>query len=349
MATPMRKALITAFGDVSNISVVESTIPPPSKNEVQVQVSYAGFSGADVNMRQGTYPLQRSAPLTPGYCFAGRVALNGDKSSRFAPGTAVAALTTYDAQAERVNVQEKHLIPIPADLAATDAGMQAACALVLDWTTAYGMVHRAARVQAGQRVFIHGLSGAVGSALTILCLQAGAQVYGTASERNHAALREMGATPFVYTDKAWMAAMTALGGAHAVFDPLGFESWDESYAILAEVCDETGGHGVLVGYGGNKVNLEGGEHRTPWPSIAKLVARNLKVWSRKRTSFYYIDRNDDSFSKDLMALMDMVTEDTIKVPMKAVWDLETEGLRTAHASWGKIQGMGSLLIRVAKD
>src|SRR3569833_1053960 len=53
MATPMRKALITAFGDVSNISVVESTIPPPSKNEVQVQVSYAGFSGADVNMRQG--------------------------------------------------------------------------------------------------------------------------------------------------------------------------------------------------------------------------------------------------------------------------------------------------------
>jgi NADPH:quinone reductase-like Zn-dependent oxidoreductase len=44
--------------------------------------------------------------------------------------------------------------------------------------------------------------------------------------------------------------MQGTGGMDAVFDPLGFESWDESYSILRE-------GGVLVGYGLNLPALSG--------------------------------------------------------------------------------------------
>ncbi|KND90078.1 Protein indc11 [Tolypocladium ophioglossoides CBS 100239] len=336
MATT-RKVVISAFGDASNLAVVSAPMPAPARNEVQVAVVYSGFSGADVNMRLGWYPMQRAAPLTPGYCFVGRVAANGPGSSRFAPGAVVAAVTVYDAQSELVNIPEKHLVPVPQGV-----GLQTACALPLDWNSAYGMVMRTASVSAGQRVFVHGLSGAVGYAVMALCQLQGAVVYGTASQRNHDELRRLGAHPFVYTDKAWIGEMQALGGAHAVFDPLGFESYDESYAILCTAAPSR-----LVGYGGNLTALTGGKRRHWLPYVLKLMLRNAAVWSSKATSFYYISRDDKNFQPDLAALMNLAQEGRVQVPIKHVWALDD--IREAHESWGKLHGMGSILVRVSDD
>src|SRR5207253_5968640 len=105
----IQKALITGFGDESKITVVQEEIPAPSANEVQVEVVFSGFSGADINMRRGTYPMQKKPPFTPGYCFVGRVAANGSGSTKFRIGTRtrVACLSTYGAEAELINVPEK--------------------------------------------------------------------------------------------------------------------------------------------------------------------------------------------------------------------------------------------------
>lgn len=62
----------------------------------------------------------------------------------------------------------------------------------------------AARVSSGQKIFIHGMSGAVGYAVTVLAQLQGAHVYGTASERNHTLLRKMGTTPFSCSNKNWI-------------------------------------------------------------------------------------------------------------------------------------------------
>ena len=75
----IQKALITGFGDESKITVVQEEIPAPSANEVQVAVEFSGFSGADINMRRGTYPMQKKPPFTPGYCFVGRVTATSDR------------------------------------------------------------------------------------------------------------------------------------------------------------------------------------------------------------------------------------------------------------------------------
>ncbi|EFY89867.1 hypothetical protein J3459_009866 [Metarhizium acridum] len=333
-----KKAVISAFGDVSNIDIITEPIPPPLQNEVQVGVIYSGFSGADIHMRLGRYPRQPSAPLTPGYCFVGRVRANGSACTKFQVGDRVAALTVYGSQSELVNIPQGKLIPVPADI-----DSQVACALVLDWATAYAMVFNTARVAEKQRVFVHGLSGAVGQAIMSLSQLQGAAVYGTSSERNHEDLKRMGAVPFSYKDQKWIKEMQNLGGAHVVFDALGFESFDRSYSIL---CHHEPAR--LVGYGANLPYLgeDKGKFESPVPSVVKLLMRNAAVWSNKSTRFYDISKDKD-FTENLARLMQLVQQGELKVPIKQVWGLDD--IREAHSGWGKARGMGSVLIRVANE
>lgn len=280
----VRKAVIQKFDPdpYKSIVLVSEPLQPPKRTEVQVAVLYAGFAGSEVNMSRGTYPGQPSPPFTPGYAMVGRVLSSGPSARRgFTPGDVVAALTVYGADAERINVEERHLVRVPAGV-----DPRVAAALPLDWCTALGLVEHRAKVQQGHKVFVHGLSGAVGQAATTLCLQKGATVYVTASARNHETLRGQGAHPFVYTDKAWITAMRELGGVDVVLDPLGYESFDESYSILA-----TSRPSVLVGYGLNLRTMQGdgGKGRVVKPGkletarqlaeIARLQAFNLKLWS----------------------------------------------------------------------
>ncbi|KAF2787120.1 GroES-like protein [Melanomma pulvis-pyrius CBS 109.77] len=336
MSTIIRKAQVTSFGDHTHVSIVKAEIPAPVAKEVQVKVLYSGMSGADINMRMGTYPMQKKAPLTLGYCLVGRVHVNGPGCSKFKPGDLVVCLSIYDAEADLANLPEKFLISVPNGL-----DLQQAVAMTLDWNTAYGMVNRCAKVSKGQRVFVHGLSGAVGHATFKLCQLNGAEVYGTASESNHAALREEGAIPFVYSNKDWIMAMNAIGGAHAVFDALGFESWDESFSILAP----EGGH--LVGYGGNLNMLQGGETRSVAPAVVKLLARNLVPFCPNKTTFFYIARDSSHFEAEVKACFDLVLAGKIHAPIKKVWTMEE--IPEAHRTWTQTKGVGSVLIKIADD
>ncbi len=220
MATQIRKALIPSYGDESHVSIITAPIEPPPAKHVQVRVLYSGFGGSDINMRLGRYPMQKAAPLTPGYNFVGTVVSAGpDCVSKPTKGDVVACLSIYDAQAELVNMPEQYLIRVPQGL-----DHQKACALMLDWTTAYGMVSRPGKVHAGQKVFVHGMSGAVGYATAVLCQLRGAEVYGTAGEKNHKALEALGWHPFTYTNKDWMTTMKNMGGADVVVCTLSSET-----------------------------------------------------------------------------------------------------------------------------
>ncbi|KAL8848229.1 MAG: hypothetical protein Q9221_006747 [Calogaya cf. arnoldii] len=332
MSTPSRKVVITALGDVSNLSIVNTTIPDPPNNHVQIRTFYSGFSGTDINMRLGRYPMQKKAPLTPGYSLVGKVVKNGPACSQFQLGDMVACLTVYDAQSDYANLPQQYLIPVPEG---TD--LQQATALIADWSTAYGLAINTAKVSSGHKVFVHGISGAVGYAAMILCQRQGAEVYGTCSEKNFAAIEKLGATPFTYTDKRWIQSMMSLGGADVVFDPLGYESWDESYSILAPT-------GHLLGYGGNLATLTGQAERSVlWPTI-KLLARNLSFCGKK-TTFFYITRDSKSFRSDLEKMFEMQRKGEFTVPIKAVFDMED--IKTAHESWSKASGLGSFLVKVS--
>ncbi len=333
MAT-IKKVLITEFGDESKLAIVEADLPEPAAGEVQVRVEYSIVSGADVNMRRGIYPFQKKAPLTPGYSVLGTVHRNGQGCNRFKAGDRVACLTKYEGQAERVNLPEKFLVRVPEGV-----DPKAAVALVLDWVTAYELLHRAAHVRAGQKIFVHGLSGAVGQALLRLGMIEGLQVYGTASAGKLAALREQGAVAFDYRNKEWIRTMQGLGGVDAVFDALGYQSFDESYSIL-------GKGGILVGYGMNLQALNKSALSSPFPSIMKLMARNLQFGSGKRTTFFGVNRASKHFAPDLELLFGWLASGKITVPIKAVFPLEQ--IREAHREYDRSTGVGSIILEVSR-
>ncbi|KAG4266597.1 zinc-binding dehydrogenase [Fusarium proliferatum] len=316
MSNRYRKVVIPRYGDASVLEIVEDTLAAPVSRHVQVAPIDAGFSGADVHMRRGVYPSQQKPPLTPGYCLVGTVKANGTNSNIFKPGDIVACLTKYDAQAELVNLPEKHLIPVPAGL-----DLQQVTALVLDWSTAYAMVHQVAKVKSGQKVFVHGVSGSVGYATMKLAQLRGAKVYGTASERNHAAIREQGGVPFVYTDKNWIKVMKDGGGVDAAFDSIGFDSFEESYDILND-------HGIVVGFGANQLSLTGEALISAiWPTV-KFLLKGRVPWRSKRTYFYRIDRDQPEYRPNMNTLLDLLGKGEIHVPIRKVWDLDD--IQEAH-------------------
>ena len=139
--------------------------------------------------------------------------------------------------------------------------------------------------------------------------------------------------------------MRALGGAHAVFDPLGFESFDESYSILCEKEKS-----ILAGYATNKAAMDTNSTSTgieAMGQIALLYAANAKCWSKKSFVFHYINRDQSTYKPELETLLDMLRQGEITVPIKKVWVMDD--IRDAHDSWGKIPGVGSLLIQVGKE
>ncbi len=109
----MNKVVITEFGDESKLAVVEDDLPGPAAGEVQLSVEYSIVSGSDVNMRRGTYPFQRKAPLTPGYSVLGKVRVNGKGCTKFKVGDRVACLSKCDGQAELINLPERFLVRVP--------------------------------------------------------------------------------------------------------------------------------------------------------------------------------------------------------------------------------------------
>jgi synaptic vesicle membrane protein VAT-1 len=333
METTIRKVLVPRYGDESVLEIIEANIASPQAGEVQVQVLHSVVAGSDVNMRRGTYPFQEKAPLTPGYSMVGTVLKNGAGCTKFAPGTIVACLTKYGAQAERMNLPEKFLVPVPERL-----DLRQATALILDWMTAYEMLERSAKVTRGQRIFVHGLSGAVGTGLLHLAQLRGAEVYGTASASKHAELSATGAVLFDYKQKEWIREMQRLGGVDAVFDPLGYKSFDESYSILRK-------GGLLVGYGQNLPALTNTPRTSPYPMILKLYARNLVFWSGKRTTFFGLSRGSKDFAPDLAMLFQLLAENRIHVPIKAVFPLSD--VQEAHRTYAGGNGVGSIVLDVS--
>lgn len=137
-----------------------------------------------------------------------------------------------------------------------------------------------------------------------------------------------------------MDEMKALGGADVVYDALGFESWDDSWDILAR-----GGH--LVGFGGNYNMLNGGAPRSQPVQIAKLLARGLVPFCPHKTSFYYIDRDQKTFEPELTILFKMLKSGAITVPIRKLWMLEE--VPEAHRQWAKGPGYGAVVVKVADD
>ena len=154
------RVIVIRYGGPDVLRVVEEDRPEPKDGEVLIKVLTAGVSLPDLMMREGLHPETPRLPFTPGWDLIGIVEQLGNRVVGVRPGQLVAALPISGAYVEFVCLPPRELVPVPPGL---DAGE--AVSLVLNYVTAYQMLHRSAKVSTGQRVLIHGAAGGVGTAL----------------------------------------------------------------------------------------------------------------------------------------------------------------------------------------
>ena len=190
--------VISQFGGPENLLLVEDELPEPKENEVRVKVLAAGVSFADIFMRRGIHPeswnLGRT-PFTPGWDVVGIVDKLGNKVSTWRTGQIVTALPIVGGYSEYIFMPSQDLVPVPIGLDPAEV-----VSLVLNYITAYQMLHRCAHIKAGESILINGgAAGGVGTALLQLGKLANLnKMYGTASLEKHDIVSELGGIPINY-------------------------------------------------------------------------------------------------------------------------------------------------------
>lgn len=213
------RIVIPQRGGPDVLQLIEEDAPHPDADEIRVKTLASGVSGHDTMLRRAWFPGFPKVPFTPGVDVVGVVDELGREAVGFEPGQVVAALLpTEGGYAELVCVPGSQALAVPPGVDPAEA-----VCVVANYLTAYTMLHRAAGVDTGERVLIHGVAGGVGSALSELSLLAGLDVYGTASLRNHDLLRSRGVKPIDYRNEDFVQRIRELtgDGVDVVFDPIG--------------------------------------------------------------------------------------------------------------------------------
>ena len=309
------RIIVTHYGGPDALRVVEEECPEPKGREVRVRVLAAGVSLPDVMAREGIHPETPPVPFTPGWDLVGVVDRLGEGVSGIELGQIVAALPIHGAYAGFVCLPQPELVPVPSGLDAAEA-----VSLVLNYITAYQMLHRSAKVKAGQRVLIHGAAGGVGTALLQLGRLAGLEMYGTCSSRSAPVVSDLGAIPIDYQHQDFAQEIHRLTseGVDVVFDPIGgTHLWHSRKALR---CG-----GRVVGYGlrsslrgeGLASGRPGHRQRFGGTAIFALyIAGGWLLPGRKRVVPYSIQTlkrvKPEFFREDLIALLDLLQQKKIK-------------------------------------
>jgi NADPH2:quinone reductase len=265
--------------------------------------------------REGIHPETPAVPFTPGWDLVGVVDRLGAGVSGIEPGQNVAALPISGAYTEFICLPQRELVPVPSGLDAAEA-----VSLILNYITAYQMLHRSAKVRSGQRVLIHGAAGGVGSALLQLGSLAGLEMYGTCSSRGASAVSDLGGIPIDYQDQDFVKEICRLTseGVDAVFDGIGgTHIWRSRKAL------RPGGRVVAYGLtgslrGGRLASGRGGRrHRYRAIAIFGLyIAGGWLFPGRKRVVPYSIQTlkrlKPALFRQDLIVLFELLQEQKIK-------------------------------------
>ncbi|WMX46394.1 NADP-dependent oxidoreductase [Streptomyces roseicoloratus] len=203
--------------------------PEPGPGEVRVKVAVAGVNPVDWKRRNGWledfYPT--TFPAVPGMEFAGTVEALGEGVTELAVGDEVFGWTKTGAYAQYALSDASAVVAKPAVLS-----WEHAASLVVAGETAHRVLDLLG-VREGETLLLHGAAGAVGALAAQLAVAAGVTVVGTASERNHGFLRELGVHPVTYGEGLGDRVRAAAPqGVDAVFDAAGRDTLPLSIELL---------------------------------------------------------------------------------------------------------------------
>src|SRR5262245_43348677 len=340
-----QRIIVSHYGGPEELLLVEEECPEPKHGEVRVRVLAAGVSLPDIMMREGIHPETPPLSFTPGWDLVGVVDRLGNGVAGLEPGQIVAALPVHGAYAEFACLPQHELVPVPSGLDPTEA-----VSLVLNYTTAYQMLHRSAKVRSGQRVLIHGAAGGVGSALLQLGRLVGLEMYGTCSSRGASTVSDLSGIPIDYQHQDFVKEIHRLTreGVDIVFNGIGGRHIWRSRKSL-----RPGGKVVVYGL---TSSLRGGrlasgrsDRRNRFhgiPIFAVYIVGGCLLPGQKRMvpySIQWLKRLKPAlFRQDLIALLDLLQQHKIKPLIAQRFPLAEA--RHAHELLGKGGVTGKIVL-----
>lgn len=260
--------------------------PVPGNGEVVVRVAAAGFNPLDGMVARGEFRglLHYRLPLVLGQEMAGTVVDVGTGVSDVHVGDAVFARTGVDtmgAFAPFVRVAARDVAPWPAGL---DAAQAASLPLVL--LTALQAFTEKAPVHAGDRVFIQGGAGGLGSVAVQVARYLGAEVSVTVSGKDADFVRSLGATTVV--DYRTQRYEDVLSPQDVVLDTLGGAETLRAMHMLRP-------GGTLVSVVGNPTADFAGTLRRPYlaPAMQWLSRRERRLAAKLGVSYRFLFMRPD--------------------------------------------------------
>jgi NADPH:quinone reductase-like Zn-dependent oxidoreductase len=222
----MKAVRIHRFGGPEVLQLDAVDRPAPPSGALLIRVCAASVNPVDYKIRRGGYPRVKEAdlPVTLGRDVAGVVVV---AAGDFRVGDEVYA---HLAWTEGGYAEYAVVAPPGAALKPKSLDMTAAAGVPLAATTAWQGLFDHGGLKAGQRVLIHGASGAVGAYAVQFARQAGAHVIATASGEGAAIANDLGADQVIdYKRERFEDVVTDLD---LVFDLVGGETQGRSFPLI---------------------------------------------------------------------------------------------------------------------
>jgi len=261
----MKAAYIQRPGPPESIIYGDLPVPRPEGTQVLVRVEAVAVNPVDTYIRSGSFQIDLPEPYILGCDLAGVVEEVGPEARRFSKGARVwgsnqGVQGRQGTFAEYVVVDECWLYPIPEEVSFQDA---AAMSLV-GITAHLGLFHKA-NLKSGERVFVPGGTGGVGSCVVQMARAIGARVMTTAgSDAKVRLCRQLGAAVAVNykTDDA-EAALHSSGPIDVWFETLREQDFDRIVCHMA--------------LGGRIVVMAGHDARPPFP-VGPFYAKDCSLF-----------------------------------------------------------------------
>lgn len=231
---------IHEYGGPEVLKWEEVDVPGPTEGEAQIRHTAIGLNFIDTYHRTGLYPL--ALPMGLGSEAAGVVEAVGPGVADVAVGDRVVYTgSPTESYSERRNFDASRLVPIPESVSD-----KVAAAVFLKGLTAWYLLRRSYRVQAGDPILLHAAAGGVGTLASQWARKLGASVIGVVSTEEKAALaRSQGCDHIIMTDDnipERVKELTDGQGVAAVYDSVGRDTFFASLDSLRP-------HGTMVTFG----------------------------------------------------------------------------------------------------
>lgn len=249
-ATPaqMQAIVQTGMGGPEVLKLQTVPVLAPGPGQVLIKVYAAAVNPVDWGMRQpraGAAPTigVATAARIPGFDVAGVIEKVGPGVTSHRVGEAVFSMIgrirtdgLNGGYAEYVIAPEQNTVAKPATMTFAQAAGLGTVGMTAARTLA------AAKVGAGTRLFVNGISGGVGSTVAQIAKARGAYVIGTASARHHDYLKSLGVDEII--DYRSVAFETVVRDVDAVVDTVNAEGATRAVKVVKR-------GGVLVSIAGN--------------------------------------------------------------------------------------------------